>query len=80
MVNTSSDAQPIVRRRYASEKMVEELTGVSARTLQSDRRLGRKRFPWYKAGRKVLYDLREIEAIIQRSRRGGESVTEAEAQ
>jgi len=34
--------------------------------------LGRKRFPWYKVGGKVLYDLSEVEQIILNSRQGGD--------
>ena len=30
-----------------------------------------KRFPWYRAGRRVLYDLDEVEAIIRASVGGG---------
>jgi hypothetical protein len=59
-----------VRRRYGSETEVEGLTGISKRTLQSDRRLGRERFPSYRAGRRILYDLLEVQEIIRRSRRG----------
>jgi hypothetical protein len=66
-----------MRRRYASEKKVEGLTGISARTLQSDRRLRPERFPSYRAGRRVLYDLNEIEQIIQRSRRVSGDAAEA---
>jgi hypothetical protein len=78
MARKRGGTQPPVKRRYGSEKEVEGITGISARTLQDDRRHGRKLFPWYKAGRKILYDLGEVEAIIQRSRRGGEPVTEVQ--
>ena len=73
MANTSNAAQPRVRRRYATEKEVEEYTGISARTLQSDRRRKHERFPSYRVGRRILYDLREIETIIERSRRNAEA-------
>jgi hypothetical protein len=59
------------RKRFGSEADVENLTGFSRRTLQKDRLFGRKRFPWYKVGGKVLYDLDEIETIIRRTARGG---------
>jgi hypothetical protein len=65
------------KRRYGSEVAVEELTGFSRRTLQRDRLLGRKRFPFYKVGRKILYDLTEVQEIIQRSRCVGGDVAEA---
>jgi len=64
--------QPYSNRRHlGSEQAVCDLTGFSKRTLQKDRVLGRKRFPWYKVGGKVLYDLDEVEKIISDSRRGG---------
>jgi hypothetical protein len=64
---------PRVTRRFGSEADVETLTGLSRRTLQKDRLLSRKRFPWYKAGRKILYDLAEVEAIIRASASGGDA-------
>jgi len=62
---------PSVRRRFGGEIEVEALTGISRRTLQKDRLLNRHRFPWYKVGRKVLYDLDEVEAIILSTAKGG---------
>lgn len=59
------------RRRFRGEQVVAELTGFSVRTLQKDRLLGRQRFPWYKVGGKVLYDLDEVEAIIRASLMNG---------
>jgi hypothetical protein len=59
-----------LKRRFGSEADVEALTGFSRRTLQKDRLLGRERFPFYKCGGKILYDLDEVEATI-RSSRGG---------
>jgi len=56
-----------IRKRFAGEADVERLTGFSRRTLQKDRLLGRKRFPYYKVGGKVLYDLDEVESIIRAS-------------
>lgn len=61
---------PIPRRRFGSEREVSELTGFSVRTLQKDRLFNRKRFPWYKVGAKILYDLDEIEAIVRATRSG----------
>lgn len=60
-----------VTKRFGSEADVETLTGLSRRTLQKDRLLGRKRFPWYKIGGKVLYDLAEVESIIRASAGNG---------
>jgi hypothetical protein len=71
-VNRNEENQS-VKRRFGSEVAVEELTGFSRRTLQKDRLLGRPRFPWYRVGGKVIYDLAEIEAIIRRNRRGGDA-------
>jgi hypothetical protein len=59
-----------VQPRFGSEADVETLTGISRRTLQKDRRLTRQRFPWYRVGRRILYDLDEVEGII-RATRGG---------
>jgi hypothetical protein len=67
MGNNRKHAEASVRRRFGSEIDVEALTGISRRTLQKDRLLGTRRFPSYRAGRKVLYDLDEVEAIIRRT-------------
>jgi hypothetical protein len=74
--------QPIqsVRRRFGGEIEVEALTGISRRTLQKDRLLKRHRFPWYKVGGKVLYDLDEVDAIIRRTAQGGAFVSRAAAE
>lgn len=63
-------ASELTKRRYGSEVVVEQITGFSRKTLQRDRLLGRDRFPWYKVGGKVLYDLAEVEATIRASRGG----------
>jgi hypothetical protein len=68
--NRNREAQS-VRRRFGSEADVESLTTISRRTLQQDRLLGRTRFPWYKIGGKVLYDLDEVEDTIRARRVGG---------
>ena len=60
-----------VKQRFGSEAEVERITSFSRRTLQKDRLLGRQRFPWYKVGGRVLYDLEEVEAIIRAGSRGG---------
>jgi predicted DNA-binding transcriptional regulator AlpA len=77
MAQISKDSVPGISRRFASQREVEQFTGISVRTLQSDRQLGRERFPSYQVGRRILYDLAEIEQIIRRSRRGGEQLAEA---
>jgi hypothetical protein len=69
MTNTST-TPAVIRKRFGSEADVARITGYSRRTLQADRRFNRAKFPWYKVGAKVLYDLDEIEAIIRRTARG----------
>ena len=66
-INRNLKNQSVVRRRYGSEAEVEVLTGISRRTLQKDRLFNFRRFPWYKSGRRVLYDLDEVEAILKAS-------------
>jgi hypothetical protein len=61
---------PNVTKRFGPEADVETLTGFSRRTLQKDRLFGRSRFPHYKVGGKILYDLDEVEAIVKASRVG----------
>ena len=56
-----------VRRRYGTEADVEILTGRPRRTLQKHRLLGIG-LPFYRLGRRVLYDLDEVEQIIRASR------------
>jgi predicted DNA-binding transcriptional regulator AlpA len=77
VVHNRNQAISIVRRRFGGEIEVEALTGISRRTLQKDRLLDRHRFPWYKVGRKVLYDLDEVEAIIRRTAQGAAFVSPA---
>lgn len=60
-----------VEKRYGTEADVEAMTGLSRRTLQKDRTLGIDRFPYYKIGRKVLYDLDEVDALIRKTRTVG---------
>jgi predicted DNA-binding transcriptional regulator AlpA len=74
MLDRNQEHQSI-RRRFVSDLEVEAITGISRRTLQKDRLLDRDRFPWYKVGRKVLYDLDEVEAIIRRAGKGGTPAT-----
>jgi hypothetical protein len=62
---------PNLQRRFGTDLDVEALTGISHQTLRKDRLIGRIRFPWYKVGGRVLYDLAEVEAIIRRTVRGG---------
>jgi len=65
-------------RRFGSEGDVEAITGISRRTLQKHRLLGRG-LKFYRFGRRVLYDLDEVEQHIRtsgtphpRSRRRGD--------
>ncbi len=55
----------VVLKRFGSDIDVERLTGISRATLRKDRLLGRKRFPWYRVGGRILYDLEEIVMIVK---------------
>jgi hypothetical protein len=59
-----------VRRRFGSEAEVATITGISRRTLQKDRLLGNDRFPFYRSGGRILYDLEEVVEAIRASRAG----------
>lgn len=59
-----------VTRRFGSDKDVALLTGLSRRTLQQDRLRGTDRFPFYRSGSRILYDLEEVEAAIRAGRVG----------
>jgi hypothetical protein len=61
-----------VPKRFVSGKDVETFCGIKNSTLERDRFTGKNRFPFYPVGGRILYDLREIEAIILASRQGGE--------
>jgi hypothetical protein len=65
-----SSRDVLTKRRFGSERDVEALTGIPVKTLQKDRLLGCERFPSYRAGKRVLYDLDEIEQVIRSSRDG----------
>jgi len=56
-----------IEREFGSEADVERITGRKKRTLQKDRLFGRG-FPFYRLNGQVLYDLREVRAIIRASR------------
>ena len=70
MSTKNSHAITPTSRRFGSDLEVERLTGISRSTLRTDRFFGRQRFPWYKVGRRVLYDLAEVESIIRSTRQG----------
>jgi hypothetical protein len=67
-----NQAPTVVRRLFGSDAEVETLTGISRRTLQKDRLLGRDRFPFYRSGRRILYDLEEVVAAIRANRVGSD--------
>jgi hypothetical protein len=56
-----------IRQKFGTDTDVERLTGRKRATLQKDRHLGRG-FPFYRVGRKILYDLDEIHELIRTSR------------
>jgi hypothetical protein len=58
-----------IKRRYVNQRELEQLTGISIRTLQRDHKQGQELFPSYKVRGQVLYDLTEVESIIKSSRR-----------
>ena len=64
-----------VRRRFGSEAEVATITGISRRTLQKDRLLGNDRFPFYRSGGRILYDLEEVVEAIRASRAGSRKGT-----
>jgi hypothetical protein len=70
MANASNRNQEpaAVRRRFGSEAEVATLTGISRRTLQKDRLVGNDRFPFYRSGHRILYDLEEVVEAIRASR------------
>jgi hypothetical protein len=68
MARERNQAKAVSERRFGNEIDVELLTSISRRTLQKDRLFKNNRFPWYKVGRAVLYDLGEVEEIIRASR------------
>jgi len=58
-------------RKFGSESDVAALTGIAKRTLQKDRLFG-KGFPFYRHGRRILYDLSEVESMIRAQRVGAQ--------
>lgn len=54
-------------REFGTEADVERITGRKRKTLQKDRFFG-KGFPFYRIGRKVVYDLGEVREIIRSGR------------
>ena len=57
-------------RHYGSELEVAAIIGVSPRTLQKRRVLGEPP-TFYKFGRRVLYDLAEVDQLIRSGASGG---------
>lgn len=62
----------MTQKRWFRDYQVEEATDgvVKAQTLRKDR-LGAQRYPFYRVGRNVFYDLQEINSVIEKSRFGG---------
>lgn len=56
-----------IQQEFGTEADVERITGRKRGTLQKDRYIGRG-FPFYRVGRKILYDLVEIREIIRGAR------------
>ena len=55
--------------RFGSEREVSRISGYKVATLRRDRAVGRRLFPFFKIGHKVVYDLDEVERIIRAGRR-----------
>ena len=70
-METAKHRKTPIRRRFGSETDVETITGISRRTLQKDRLLGADKFPFYRVGRRIFYDLDEVEAVIRAGQQGG---------
>jgi hypothetical protein len=56
-----------INREFGTDTDVERITGRKRRTLQKDRFFGRG-FPFYRVGRKIVYDLNEIRRIVRAGR------------
>ena len=56
-------------QRILSTKQASEFLGLATSTLEKDRITGRLGIPFLKLGRRVAYDLRDLEAWIDRHRR-----------
>ena len=56
-----------IRQEFGTDADVERITGRKRRTLQKDRYFSRG-FPFYRVGRKILYDLDEVREIIRGAR------------
>jgi hypothetical protein len=69
VINVKGPQSIATKRRYGSVRDVHLLTGIAESTLRCDRLTRRERFPSYTVGRRVLYDLDEVERIIADSRR-----------
>src|SRR5437016_3660731 len=62
-----SDRSRSLEREFGTEADVAHITGRSVRTLQKDRLLGTG-FPFYRYGRMVRYDLKEIRELLRAGR------------
>lgn len=56
-----------INREFGTEADVEQITGRKRRTLQKDRCFGRG-FPFYRIGRKIVYDLNEVRELVRAAR------------
>ncbi len=56
-----------IQKEFGTEADVERIAGRKRATLQKDRYLGRG-FPFYRVGRKILYDLNEVRDLIRAGR------------
>lgn len=56
-----------IKEEFGTEVDVEKITGRKRRTLQKDRCFGRG-FPFYRIGRKIVYDLNEVRELVRSAR------------
>jgi hypothetical protein len=56
-----------IQQEFGSEADVERIIGRKRGTLQKDRYFGRG-FPFYRVGRKILYDLDEVRELVRAGR------------
>jgi hypothetical protein len=55
----------MIQKRYLSEKETAEYTGLAVQTLRNDR-FNRRGLPYSKKGRRVLYDLKDLDSYMQK--------------
>lgn len=75
MTNKSNDKSEVKRERYVGIKKVSEYTSLSVNTLYEW--AGQGKIPSVKLGRRVLFDLNDINALMTSMKRNINQVEEA---